>query len=266
MKPSPYQARILRLMRDYALEIQKSEFKRFPGMLVPSEKIEWPVRREIDKVIRDELKRNKILTTTVNALEKKGWIILHKKTEWGLRVYYLTSEGAESIKNLSVQEFISKSGINSAISAKFMVEALRVRHPRDRGWLGFEELVFTKGWNARRIDLFFFNFFRSKNFQRIAYEIKRSRGNLLSELKTPEKHEPVMVYANYFFFATPKGIVKPSELPEKIGLVEIDENGVCRMKKKALHLGDIQPSWYLVGNILRRSHDEEEAQERMDGR
>jgi len=49
------------------------------------------------------------------------------------------------------------------------------------------------------------------------FEVKISRSDFLSDRKWPN----YLPYVNYFYFATPPGLIKPEELPPEIGLLEI---------------------------------------------
>lgn len=255
-KITPYQARVLRLMRDYALEIRHSKrFPHFPGTLDLSERIDWTEADTARQKIRSEIRKSRILPASIKVFIRRGWIKLERETEYEMRIYWLTPVGEKAIEGLNNEAFVSTAQTNTAISTDFIIDALKVRHPRDRGWLSFTEVTMQGTPKARRIDVLFFNFWHSKKYQRIAYEIKRARSNFLQELREPEKRAVIMKYVNVFYFVTPKGLVKVSEIPEDCGLVEVDDNGFCRMKKRAPYLGDPAPNWYLVGTLLRSFYD-----------
>jgi len=245
-------------MRDHALELRHSgKFSDFPGHLELSERQDWRHAQHIQGAIKDEIKRNKILPSTIEVLIREDWIYPHKIDQWGMNIYYLSDEGAISIRDLSDKAFVSTRKANKAISVQFMIEALKLRYPRERGWLVFTEVTFAhpKHKNSRRIDVLLFNYYYSKNYLRIACEIKRARSNFLQELREPEKRVPVMKMVNEFYYVAPKDLIKPEEIPDDCGLIEVDDNGVCRVKVKAPFLGDPPPNWYLIGTILRSFYD-----------
>ena len=255
-KITPYQARILRLMRDYALEIRHAaSFPHFPGTLDLIERIDWSEADQIRRTIREEIKRSRILPSTIKVLVQQEWIALKQETEHGMRVYWSTPIGIKAIGELNDEDFVSTGQTNRSISTDFIVDALRIRHPRDNGWLCFTEVTMLGTPKASRIDVLFFNFWYSKKYQRIAYEIKRARSNFLQEIREPDKRAVIMKYVNEFYFVTPKGLVKVNEIPENCGLVEVDDNGICRIKKRAPFLGDPAPNWHLVGTLLRSFYD-----------
>lgn len=53
-----------------------------------------------------------------------------------------------------------------------------------------------------------------------AVEIKTSRQDFKSEMKTPSKRMGAVEFSNYFSFASPQGIIDPDELPKGIGYIE----------------------------------------------
>lgn len=72
-----------------------------------------------------------------------------------------------------------------------------------------------------RIDLYAVNLWPSKGCHLLAYEVKVSRSDFLSELKHPEKRAQALRISTEFYFATPQGLVQPDEIPEECGLVEV---------------------------------------------
>ena len=68
---------------------------------------------------------------------------------------------------------------------------------------------------GRRIDMFYFNRW---NKETRGYEIKISRADFLQD----KKWESYLKFCNWFYFVAPVGIIDPEELPESIGLIEID--------------------------------------------
>lgn len=98
----------------------------------------------------------------------------------------------------------------------FVLDALRRRYTGDGEWLFFEE------W--KRVDAFAIRCWGSGiGNRRIAFEVKTSRADFLSELRRPMKREFAMDVSHQFFFATPKGLVDGREIPHGCGLIEVDE-------------------------------------------
>lgn len=108
------------------------------------------------------------------------------------------------------------------------------RHSGDE-WAFFAELRAGTGYNSReykrggerynveqRFDAFAMNMYPSKEFKRIAYEVKISRSDFLREIKTPDKRRAAVELSNQFWFVTPRDIVKDGEIPEECGHLIID--------------------------------------------
>lgn len=107
-----------------------------------------------------------------------------------------------------------------------VIAALRQRHAHKNGrWATVVEFD--------RIDLLAVSCWRSDNFVVHGYEVKVSRGDWLRELKSPRKADASMGRCDHWWLAAPAGIVKPGELPQNWGHIEISESGRARAKTKA---------------------------------
>jgi hypothetical protein len=90
-------------------------------------------------------------------------------------------------------------------------------------WLFLRELRVGTGrrnGNAQRVDAFALNTLPHQSMKRVCYEVKTSRADFLTELKSPLKRRIGMRYSNEFYFVTPSGLVKESEIPSECGLIE----------------------------------------------
>lgn len=129
-------------------------------------------------------------------------------------------------------------------------------HHRPEEWAVIFELRLGTGyggyWTETKIDAFALNCYPSKGNHKIAYEIKRTRTDFLSELKKPLKRHPALMFSNQFFFATPESLIKVKELPQEAGLVEIDAQGNYHIKVKAPYREAYPPVWPLLASIARR--------------
>jgi len=138
--------------------------------------------------------------------------------------------------------------------ARKIIELLKHRHS-GLEWATFVELnAGTGGYAGQRIDLYVFNMYPSKNYLRIAYEIKVSRADFARELEKPKKREFAERVANECYFAMPVGLVKPDEIPEGWGLIEAVKNGT-RIKKRAKQRKVADPPLHFAASIARRSSD-----------
>jgi len=110
--------------------------------------------------------------------------------------------------------------------------------PISRETLYFKELRLESGYDGdsqRRIDLFMLKTYPSLDYEATVYEVKISRGNFLSDIKNPEKQEGARAFCDFFYYATPPGLVKPEEVPEWAGLIYVDlEAAAERRWRKAV--------------------------------
>lgn len=115
--------------------------------------------------------------------------------------------------------------------------SLRRRYGGSAWTLVFE---FT-GPNGRRADAFAVSRTKSNNFQIVAFEIKASRSDWLSEKKDPKKQEHFVGIADEFYVvAARKGIVNESEVPDGWGLLELKPNSERLYKEVESDLTDNQ--------------------------
>lgn len=120
-------------------------------------------------------------------------------------------------------------------TARQIVEILRDKHPKS-AWVFVGELRLSSGYGNigydlpghqfriggdQRIDAFAMHCWPSKKFKRIGYEIKVDRQDFLNELKHPDKRLAAELFTNLTYFVAPVGIIKPEEVPDGWGLIEV---------------------------------------------
>ncbi|EGW36480.1 hypothetical protein [Desulfosporosinus sp. OT] len=150
------------------------------------------------------------------------------------------------------------------MSAKTILKALRERH-QEREWAFFRELRVGTGYRnvekglnpEQRLDAWAINLYPSKNFLRIAYEIKVSRGDFLREINNPQKREQALQLSNQFYFAAPVGLIKPEEIPEEVGLIEVFDEWQSMIKVSAPVREGGELPWQFLASIARRVQREE---------
>lgn len=128
-----------------------------------------------------------------------------------------------------------------------------------RQWVYFPEMRVGTGYKTyrgnnpeQRIDLWVLNCYPSRKFEQLAFEVKVSRSDFLHEIKNPTKRQAALELSNYYYFATPKGLVKPEEIPPECGLVEIDlDSTKLRWQVKAPWRETKEPSWRFVAQLAR---------------
>lgn len=119
---------------------------------------------------------------------------------------------------------------------------------------------YNGGCSQRQIDMFTIGY--AKGNETISYEIKVSRSDFMNDLKNEEKQRGARMFSDYFYYCTPKGLLKPEEIPVWAGLYEFnldDEESknnlyspkiVCILS--APHLPRENPTWELIISALRR--------------
>lgn len=127
-------------------------------------------------------------------------------------------------------------------------------HPRNEWACLFELRLGTGygGWAETRIDAFVINCYPSKAYLKITYEVKRTRADFFNEIKRPLKRHPALMFSNQFFFVTPVGLIKPEEIPQEAGLLEIYENGYAQVKLMAPYREAYPPVWPMFASVARR--------------
>lgn len=113
-------------------------------------------------------------------------------------------------------------------------ELLEMRHPVNGmgEWATFRELnIGTGSFGGRFIDFFAMNLWPSKNYLKIAYEVKVSRADFTKELKDPQKREGAERIANECYFVVPSGLLQFDEIPQGWGLLVMQKDGLKCVKK-----------------------------------
>lgn len=99
-------------------------------------------------------------------------------------------------------------------------------------WFYFSQVPERADGMGRTIDGLAVNVWNSK-FAVIAFEIKVSRSDFLSELRDPSKRQPFIERSTQFYFVTPHGLVQPDEVPAECGLMWVQAGGRIITKKAA---------------------------------
>jgi hypothetical protein len=141
------------------------------------------------------------------------------------------------------------------------------------------------GLSKRRIDFLAISSERGNRV--IGVEIKVSKADYLKEFKDPQKQKALRCFSNQFYYATPKDLIDPKDLPVWAGLIEVrvdamdkpvetlyngntyirdsetlkayfreNENDTTltpfiRIKTDAPYLENFAPTWGLVAEVIR---------------
>ena len=130
---------------------------------------------------------------------------------------------------------------------------------RERSNILFPELRLGSGYCGvaqRRVDLFVIN--SGAGNETTAFEIKVSRNDFKNDLKDDMKQRGARLYANHFYYVTPKGLLKHEEIPLWAGLWELDFSDESRMENAwfaetvpAPLMAKAAPSWGLICSMIR---------------
>lgn len=188
---------------------------------------------------------------TVRVLASQGWIELEDPEESD-RLWRISEEGRGIVGVLEPADFV-KPALD--VSADDVRRALR-RWFCAPYWFWAEELSLGD-WGQRRIDGFALRLVSGDKRDHTYYltswaiEIKVDRGDFARELADPAKRRPAMFLANTYWFAAPAGMIKPHELPENAGLIEVHDHGRLTFPVDAVHSSAEHPDWKLVASLAR---------------
>ncbi len=138
------------------------------------------------------------------------------------------------------------------MDADFIIDALRIRHPRE-AWIFATEVQSSTGYSVvhqggpggtRRVDAFALALWPSLGFRRVAYEIKVSRADWLGEIADPMKRVLAWHASNEFWFAMPHGVFSDGDWRRDMvgcGLLLVDADGSVKSVRKARRRPDYFP-------------------------
>ena len=240
MKPTSAQARLLERLKDRSswiyisgdpVTIKRALFEG-PGQIVD------------------------LRSTTVRVLIKHKWIeVTDEISHYSSReahYYKISAEGINVLNELDAEDF---SPPTPNITAEDLKNAIRNSLDVERYPYLFEQPTGT-GTVDRYFDGIAIGAFPFEHHKITIYEIKITRQDLKHELENPAKRLPAMQLADYFYFVTPVGLVgdPKNDLPENIGLIEVDKADHLRYRIKAPPLdpsGDIDRR--LFASVMRRA-------------
>lgn len=135
---------------------------------------------------------------------------------------------------------------------------------RGRTNIIFPELRLGSGYCGvaqRRIDMFLIS--SNAGNETTAFEIKVSRQDFKHDIESDLKQRGARLYSNLFYYVTPKGLLKPEEIPLWAGLMEIDldkyeETQDPKFQESVpspLH-AKAMPSWGLICSMVRHINKE----------
>lgn len=241
-KPSPLAARMLRAMirHDVDLKLRRDSYSSSePYWIGHDGREEYLSLRDVNPK-----KRNVI------AALKNGWLEFYKteKGKWSIDDYYrITEAGRSIIANLDDSEFLPKKPEISHDQLKmFMKKWYETNHPT---FIYLPEFPIGGGTT---VDGYGISLWHSLDFRAVAYEMKASRADFLSELRQ-DKYRPTLQIAHQFFFVTPKKLAGTGEIPDPCGLIEIDKLGRVHIVLDSPYRNVKPPNWQFVALLLRHA-------------
>lgn len=147
---------------------------------------------------------------------------------------------------------------------KFITDVLYKKYAKVENTFAFKELgVENERGQYKRIDLYTINSFRSKKFYAKAFEIKVSRADFKNDFKKENKQDMAIVYSNEFYYVTPPKLVSKEEVPDLAGLIEVNEEGKCKIVKRALKREKCECCWHFLILTLRNKTKQEMEEQRV---
>lgn len=74
-------------------------------------------------------------------------------------------------------------------------------------------------------------------------EVKVSRADFLADAKKPHRLDPASGIGRYRYYLAPEGLIKPEELPERWGLIEVTNKGRLRAVTGRVKENHCQPGY-----------------------
>jgi hypothetical protein len=253
VKPTPAQARILR-----ALDENLGLFIRWSGK---GGKAYWTGMgaREVRAQIGNPTSK------TMGRLESEDWIEEQDPDVLGSlyreRLWRLSTAGFGALALLQNDDFMSPA---PEFRASEIIRILRTQVFPEPYWLFVTELS-VQHWSPRRLDGFALRVAPSVSagpgyqagiaphtaLTSWALEVKVSRSDFLAELAHPRKRDPALAIAHRFAFVTPAGLVKREEIPEGLGLIEVNSGRRAELRVRPSLMVPDPPDWRLVASLAR---------------
>ena len=117
-----------------------------------------------------------------------------------------------------------------------------------------EEVRSTTGMDPGRFcDLLVVSLYPSRGVWFGGVEVKTARSDWVRELKDPTKAESIATYCDYWWVATPPGLITREELPVNWGWISVDPKRAkpCKVEKVAPKLPSSPPTVGFVASVLR---------------
>lgn len=151
-------------------------------------------------------------------------------------------------------------------TARDLLTRLRARYPLPE-WVLLEEVADGTGANKRRsADALALSTYPSRGCQLIGFEVKVSRGDVMRELKDPDKALSVQKRCDLWYLVAAPGIVTADEVPLTWGLLIAHGSGLKRAKEAKInrHAQASQWSRTFVASLVRNAFRSNPAESELE--
>ena len=140
------------------------------------------------------------------------------------------------------------------VGAPFLITELRKFH--GDGWIFLPEVRLGTGYGhlvETRIDAWAIQAWTRRGIRNLrrAFEVKVTPGDILSELRNPDKRWLAYAVSHEFYFVAPTGLIKPKLLTKDDGLIEWG-SGKLKIVKAPRTREGMPPRWDFVASLARR--------------
>ena len=228
MRPNRTQARIL-------LELMNHD------NLIISTKDQMGRRYSRWKNARGRARSGKPGVGTFRSFKKKGWI---EPEDEGVGTWRISPAGIEIALTIDLEAYKKPGRVK--VTANDVLKGLETYYSV-MGLIVIPEVSIAYG-GERRADALVVG---RGDETAIICESKVSRQDFKLEMEAPEKRQLALDLSSQYFFVAPQGMIRPDEIPEECGLMELDKKGMIHVTVPAPHRRPGQPTWRLVSAVAR---------------
>lgn len=221
-RPSRMEFRILRAMVQYGLQIDKRGMHTYR---FSRHKIEPKTHHQIAYELNEGkywrgkdwhfAKQINVRDRHIEAMSRQGWI-RHKvyETRWRKEEYHLTDRGRDAYDSVLSESFSPSE--DHDWDHNELCDAVCAKLNGSPDVFAFREIAA----GSSMVDVMALGVPQAA--EATAYEIKVSRADFLAEIREPYKRRGAQIHSQQFYIVTPPGIAHPKDMPDDIGLIEID--------------------------------------------
>lgn len=161
---------------------------------------------------------------------------------------YLTEYGVEICKILNLDSRKNQSGHN-----KILADLIMSKDKEDLLVVGDMEIQTQYGVSRPDV-LTMKKTLNVKYMNPVAYEVKHSRADFLSDIKNENKRKSYLEIADKLYYVCPKDLIKKEEMPEGCGLIYQMDDGRFKIVKSAKN-NKVEINVQLMMKFLLRVND-----------